>query len=145
MAKASIPPALRLEVIERAHKRCEYCHRPDNQDLNVYPHEIDHITARKHGGQTLAGNLAYACFDCNRFKGADLSSIDPHTGRVVQLFNPREQQWSRNFRLLPDGTIIPRTAAGRATLQLLHLNNFLQVRIRAALIADSALSLTRTR
>jgi 5-methylcytosine-specific restriction endonuclease McrA len=89
MAKAAIAPALRSIVIERARKRCEYCQRPDSQEINAYPHEVDHVTARKHGGQTTAENLAYACFDCNRHKGTDLSSIDPRTGRIVQLFNPR--------------------------------------------------------
>ena len=53
MAKASIPPTLRSAVSERAQRRCEYCQRPDNQELNAYPHEVDHVTARKHGGQTI--------------------------------------------------------------------------------------------
>jgi hypothetical protein len=116
---------------------------PDNQELNPYPHEVDHITARKHGGQTTAENLAYACFDCNRHKGTDLSSIDPRTGRITRLFNPRVQRCDIHFRLQQDGAIIPRTAAGRTTIQLLHLNDPIQVQIRAALIAAGELNLNR--
>ena len=134
MAKAAIASALRAAVVERAGKRCEYCQSPDNPELNAYAHEVDHVTARKHGGPTIAENLAYACFDCNRRKGTDLSSIDPRTGKVVQLFNPRIHQWSTHFRLLPERTITSRTAAGRATMQLLHFNDPLRVQFRAALI-----------
>jgi hypothetical protein len=140
MARAIIPSLLRTEATERAQRRCEYCQRPDDRELNAYPHEVDHITARKHGGTTRAENLAYACFDCNRHKGTDLSSIDPQTGKVTQLFNPRTQRWSNHFRLSVDGTIISRTAAGRATTRLLHFNDPLRVQIRAALIAVGKLS-----
>jgi hypothetical protein len=140
MARAFIPSLLRAEAIERAQKRCEYCQRPDDRELNVYPHEVDHVTARKHGGTTEAKNLAYACFDCNRHKGTDLSSVDPRTGKVTQLFNPRTQRWSRPFRLHVKGTIMPHTAVGRATARLLHFDDPIRVQIRADLIAAGKLS-----
>jgi hypothetical protein len=89
------------------------------------------------------GNLAYACFDCNRHKGTDLSSIDPHTGKVTLLFNPRTQQWRDHFRLQADGTISARTAAGRATARLLSFNDPLRVQIRANLIAAGELNVKR--
>jgi hypothetical protein len=140
MAKGSIAPGLRSAVIERARKQCEYCQRPDSQEINAYPHEVDHLTARKHGGLTTAENLAYACFDCNRHKGTDLSSIDQRTGKIVQLFNPRTHQWSTHFRLRTDGMIHPRTAAGRATTQLLHFNDPIRMQFRAALIKAGELT-----
>jgi hypothetical protein len=143
MVKASIPPALRSAVSERARRRCEYCQRPDNQELNAYSHEVDHVTARKHGGQTILDNLAYACFDCNRHKGTDLSSIDPRTGKVIHLFNPRTQKWGKHFRLNADGMITSLTAVGRATVQLLHFNDFIRVQIRAELIAAGKLGVKR--
>src|SRR5687767_14594636 len=71
-----------------------------------FPHEPDHIVAFKHGGETVPENLALACFDCNRFKGSDIASVDPLSGDVTSLFNPRTQQWSEHFRLL-DGRILP--------------------------------------
>jgi 5-methylcytosine-specific restriction endonuclease McrA len=141
MSKAAIPSSLRAATIEQAEKRCEYCQQPDDRELNVYSHEVDHVTARKHGGETEAGNLAYACFTCNRHKGTDLASIDPHTGKVTQLFNPRTQRWRRHFQLCADGVILPRTAVGRATVALLRVNTPVRVQIRAALIVANKMHL----
>jgi 5-methylcytosine-specific restriction endonuclease McrA len=50
---------LRQLVYKRAMGRCEYCLM--HQDVSPYTHEIDHLIARKHGGQTVAENLALAC------------------------------------------------------------------------------------
>jgi 5-methylcytosine-specific restriction endonuclease McrA len=41
MTTPSIPLALRRQVIERAHEKCEYC--LIHQDGSIYSHEIDHI------------------------------------------------------------------------------------------------------
>lgn len=87
----------------------------------VFPHEPDHLIARKHGGTTVSKNLALACFDCNRFKGADIASVDRVTGELVGLFNPRTQRWSQHFRL-QNGRITPLTATGRVTEHVLRLN-----------------------
>jgi 5-methylcytosine-specific restriction endonuclease McrA len=115
-----ISQQLRNLVMRRANYRCEYC-RLHQDDEPVYPHEIDHIIAEKHAGSTQADNLAYACFYCNRYKGSDLASIDPLSGAIVPLFNPRTQIWAEHFAL--DGpVIIPLTAIGRTTVQLLKLN-----------------------
>lgn len=88
--KTRIPEQLREFVIERANYHCEYC-QLHQDDEPIYPHEIDHVIAEKHAGPTTAGNLALACFYCNRFKGTDIASIDPLTGAIVPLFNPRIQ------------------------------------------------------
>jgi hypothetical protein len=40
--------------------------------------------------------LALACCYCNRYKGPDLSGIDPNSGEVVPLFHPRRQQWDEH-------------------------------------------------
>lgn len=87
-----IPNPLRDLVIRRAEYRCEYC-LLHQEDEPIYPHEIDHIIAEKHSGPTQADNLAYACFYCNRFKGTDLASIDPLSGDITPLYNPRTQIW----------------------------------------------------
>jgi 5-methylcytosine-specific restriction endonuclease McrA len=114
-----VAPALRASVRERARHRCEYCliHEEDA----LFPHEIDHIVARKHRGQTRDENLAWACFACNGFKGSDIASIDIETGQIVPLFNPRKDKWSRHFRL-EGGHIIPLTSKGRVTEYLLQFN-----------------------
>jgi len=132
MNRSRISAALRREVRERAGKRCEYCLLAESQAF--FPHELDHLVALKHGGQTTAANLALACFDCNRFKGSNISSIDPATGDVVGLFNPRTERWAEHFRL-EGGQIIPLTAVGRATEKVLRLNLETRVQIREWLIA----------
>ena len=86
-----------------------------------FTHEPDHIIAEKHGGKTTIENLAFACFACNRFKGSDIASIDPATGDLAPLFNPRRDQWGDHFRL-NEGVIVALTAAGRATERLLKFN-----------------------
>jgi hypothetical protein len=126
-----IPDALRHQVIERAKGCCEYCLL--HQDDNVFSHEIDHIVAEKHHGETVLDNLCLSCLDCNRHKGSDLTSIDLQTGAVVLLFHPRRDNWSEHFRL--DGAkITPLTATGRVTVFLLDMNSDEQVAKRAGLI-----------
>ncbi|PZO13850.1 MAG: HNH endonuclease [Leptolyngbya foveolarum] len=106
-------------VLERASLACEYCLLPDS--LSFYPHEVDHVIALKHRGQTSAENLAYACWRCNRFKGSDLGSFDPQTGDFSFLFNPREQFWSEHFTP-SQGKITGRSQEGRTTAFLLKFN-----------------------
>jgi hypothetical protein len=95
MASNSISASLRHLVIERAQGRCEYC--LIHQDVSIYSHEVDHIIALKHGGQTIADNLALSCLPCNRHKGSDFATIDPNSGEIVPLFNPRRQIWEEHF------------------------------------------------
>ena len=119
MTRARISAALRREVRERAKERCEYCLLAESQVFD--PHEPDHLIALQHGGETSSANLALACFDCNRFKGTNIASLDPLTGELVALFNPRTHSWSEHFQL-KSFRIIPLTATGRATERLLRLN-----------------------
>jgi hypothetical protein len=93
------------------------------------PHEPDHTIACKHRGQTVAENLAWTCALCNRHKGSDIASIDLVTARVVRLFHPRRDRWTRHFRL-KEGRILPRTSVGRVTEFLLQLNRPDRVRVR---------------
>jgi hypothetical protein len=130
MSSTRISASLRREVRERARECCEYCLIAESQVF--FPHEPDHLIARKHGGKTLSENLALACFDCNRFKGADIASIDVVTGELVSLFNPRIERWPEHFRL-DSGRIIPLTATGRVTEKLLRFNLPVRVEIRARL------------
>ena len=109
-----IDESARLLVIERARRRCEYC--LVHEDNAGFPHQIDHIISRKHGGSSGIGNLAYACILCNRYKGADIASID-HSGRPIRLFDPRRDSWDEHFKL--DGPIIqPLTPVGEVTARI---------------------------
>jgi HNH endonuclease len=84
-------------------------------------HEIDHVIATKHGGETILENLALACLSCNRHKGSDLTSFDPQTNEVTRLFDPRSQIWSEHFEL-DRGRIRGISAIGRTTVKLLKFN-----------------------
>lgn len=127
-----LPAHLRALVVARARESCEYC--LVHADYAAFRHEIDHVIAVKHGGATDAGNLAYACAQCNRFKGSDVAALDPQTDEVVPLFNPRRQQWHEHFRL--DGPLIVSLSDfGRATERLLELNQIDRVLLRQELIA----------
>src|SRR5258705_13210634 len=119
MTPTRISAALRQQVRERAGQRCEYCLLAEVQAF--FPHEPDHIIAQKHGGESTLENLAFACFDCNRFKGSDIASFDPVTSELVPLFNPRRQRWHEHFGI-EGGRIIPLTPAGRVTESILRLN-----------------------
>lgn len=130
MSPARISPALRREVRERANGLCEYCLLPEEQAF--LPHEPDHIIATKHGGKSTTDNLALACFDCNRFKGSDIASIDPDSGELTPLFNPRRQEWNEHFSIA-GGRIHPRTATGRVTELVLKLNLPSRVEVREIL------------
>lgn len=127
-----VPARLRGWVVARARQRCEYC--LVHSEFAIFAHEIDHVIARKHGGATTAGNLAYACAQCNRFKGSDVAAPDPQSGDIVPLFNPRAQKWHAHFEL--DGpVIVPVSAIGRATERLLQLNQIDRLLLRKELIA----------
>src|SRR5215467_9409240 len=92
-----VPARLRARVRQRARQRCEY--RLIHEEDVGFPHEPDHIIASRHWGETDEDNLAWACHLCNNLKGSDLASVDIETGRVVRLFHPRRDRWSRHFRL----------------------------------------------
>ncbi len=120
MSVTYIPAALRRLIEERANRLCEYCLLP--ADITFFPHEIDHVIAEKHGGETNADNLAFTCWRCNRHKGSDLGSFDPDTGAFSFLFNPRTQQWDEHFKF-EELQIVGLTSEGRTTARLLQLNS----------------------
>ncbi len=122
-----IPAALRRRIQERAGGRCEYCLLAEEDAY--FSHEVDHIIAEKHNGETTFENLAWACFDCNRFKGSDLSSLDPVTKELTPLFNPRIDIWLENFQT-SHGLIKATTSIGAVTEKLLKLNLPARVEIR---------------
>lgn len=129
--------ALSDEVRARAQERCEYCRVP--QSAHLTPFQIDHIIARKHRGDTTSENLALACFPCNNFKGPNIASIDPTTGELTRLFNPRADTWDAHFALGRNGEVTSSTVLGRATIACLHMNGSDLVTLRALLIGEGAL------
>jgi hypothetical protein len=138
MSKTYISAPLRRLVYERAHKACEYCLIPE---IAVFAsHEIDHVIAEKHGGQTEADNLALSCVVCNKYKGSDLASIDPATREIIRLYHPRQDDWREHFQL-EAGSISPLTSIGQVTVQLLQINRPERVEERRLLWQANMLSI----
>ncbi|WP_066381115.1 MULTISPECIES: HNH endonuclease [unclassified Anabaena] len=119
MSSNSSRGELRKLVIERASGRCEYC--LINQKFSIYSHEVDHIIAVKHGGETTADNLALSCLSCNRHKGSDFATIDPINQEIIPLFNPRSQVWDEHF-YIEGARILGKTQVAQGTARLLQFN-----------------------
>lgn len=136
---AYVSPYLRQRVFERAEGRCEYCLTPNL--VVLVSHEVDHVIALKHGGLTEVDNLALSCTLFNKYKGSDLASVDPDTGAIVPLFNPRLDNWAEHFRI-DGGHITPLTPAARATARLLRLNASERMEERRLLSRAGALTLS---
>ena len=125
--------ATREFVRQRAAGRCEYCLlRQEHCDLT---HHVEHIVAKQHGGSDDTSNLALACHRCNLRKGPNLTAIDPVTREVVPLFHPRSSGWAEHF-ILERERIIGITAIGRATVQLLAMNDARRLELRAQFLSS---------
>jgi 5-methylcytosine-specific restriction endonuclease McrA len=122
--------AVRRAVAARAASRCEYCRLHSDDDAFAF--HVEHVIAIKHGGSSALENLAFACQHCNLHKGSNLSGIDPDTGAVTSLFHPRQQVWDDHFAF-SDHRIQGRTATGRATVQVLAMNDPDRVKLRMML------------
>jgi len=121
---------LREFVRERAGLRCEFCRLP--QAFSELRFHIEHVIPRQHRGSDEADNLALACPACNLHKGTNLTGIEPDTGQVVALFNPRADRWEGHFAL--EGLrVVGRTPKGRTTAWLLDMNDEARLRVRAIL------------
>jgi hypothetical protein len=103
------------------------------QHLDRPKFEVEHILPEKHGGLTVEGNLALACFFCNRFKGPNLSGIDPVTRLIRQLFDPRLGVWREHF-FWEGAHLRGYTPEGRATIAVLRINDPPRVAFRELLI-----------
>jgi hypothetical protein len=116
-----IPESLRKFVIHRACFRCEYC-RLLAED-SFFPFHIDHIVSVKHGGKTIAKNLAYTCQICNWNKGSDIATfLEDDLRTPIRFFNPRIDIWDDHFEIEPTGFVSDKTEIGAATIKILNLN-----------------------
>jgi HNH endonuclease len=123
--------AVRERVRSRAGYRCEYC-LLKQEHLPFASFQVEHSIPRKHGGDSDPTNLALACDRCNSHEGANLTGIDPETGEITALFNPRQHSWEEHFRL-SDVIIVGLTAVGRTTMRVLNMHEERRLRLRALL------------
>jgi 5-methylcytosine-specific restriction endonuclease McrA len=115
-------------VRRRANFLCEYCHT--NERWQYVRFTIDHIIPNENDELE---NLALACFHCNRFKSNKTQIFDMESNAIIQLFNPRRQNWQEHFEWSEDSLkIVHKTAIGRVTIAVLQLNRERILRIREA-------------
>lgn len=129
MPDSRVTNRLRQQVWERANGCCEYCR--SQEMFATEPFSVDHIIPRAKGGATRLDNLAYACLGCNSYKSSLIQAVDPATGEMALLFNPRQQSWHDDFAWSADLTeILGITPSGRATINALKLNRANLVNLR---------------
>jgi len=129
--------SVRQFIRNRAEHCCEYCKLPQTA-APLFSFHIEHIRAKQHGGDDADSNLCLACPDCNRHKGPNLSSIDPDTQEVTRLFDPRSDKWNEHFSWKA-AFLVGQTECGRATVQLLKMNDADRVEMRVAILSRNEL------
>lgn len=107
---------------QRADYLCEYCHSSEEGSTTRFT--IDHAQPRSLAGSDDLNNLILACHRCNMRRYNFTTGIDPKTGSVVSLFNPRVMSWSEHFAWSVDRLrIVGLTEIGRATCNRLDMND----------------------
>ncbi len=124
--------ALRAFVRERAGRRCEYCHLPE-EDAGTLSFQVEHIIAKQHGGTDDPDGLCYACAQCNWAKGPNLAGL--LGGKLHRLFNPRKQNWRRHFRW-EQTLLVGKTKTGIVTVQVLNINDPARIMLRENLLFE---------
>ena len=97
---------------------------------------MEHIIPRAKGGTSVQDNLALACQGCNNHKYNKVEAVDPVTGHLVPLYNPRHDRWDTHFAWSDHyALIVGLTPTGRATVEALYLNREGVVNLRRLLYA----------
>ncbi len=134
MSRTHIPRAIRDRVSAEARYRCGYC--LSAAAIIGMPLEVDHLIPEALGGLTVEDNLWLACSLCNDHKNDRIAALDPTTGELVRLFDPRHQIWKEHFSWTTGGDqIIGLTPTGRATVVALNLNRPVLVLARRAWVS----------
>ena len=129
--RRKISELLQLQVRQQSNFLCEYCHASENWQYVKFT--VDHIKPRSIGGDDSFENLALACFHCNRRKTNRSLAIDPESNESVSLFNPRQNNWNKEFIWSSSELyLLGQTAIGRATIAALDLNRDRVIAIRQA-------------
>lgn len=121
---------IKQQVRDRAGHRCEYC-QLSQADSPLAALHIEHVRPKKHGGDDGLNNLALACIDCNLHKGPNIAGIDPESGQITPLFNPRTDLWDDHFEWQAI-YIVGKSAIGRTTIAVLDLNADDQLALRSS-------------
>ena len=123
-----IPDGLSRLVRERAGGRCHYCRT--SQGLQAALFHVGHVVPSSQGGPAALANVCLICPSCIWGKGDATKAVDPPSGSLFPLFNPRVDRWQDHFSV--NGVeIVGRTGTGRATVTQLDMNSEPRLRIRA--------------
>jgi 5-methylcytosine-specific restriction endonuclease McrA len=134
MPDSRISERQRRTVVERAGGCGEYCRSPLKYSPD--PFATEHIVPRSLGGWTRLDNLALACLGCNGYKYNRVEFLDPSSEKIVPLFHPRKDRWSKQFAWNEACThLIGLSPTGRATIEALRLNRPNLVNLRRVLFA----------
>ena len=129
-----VPADLRRQVRDHFANCCAYCHTAE--DLTVAIFEFEHIVPRSAGGESIFGNICFACPTCNRYKADRSTATDPHTQQDVALFHPHRDDWKDHFAWNDETTeITALTATARATIAALRMNRPQLIRVRRMWVA----------
>lgn len=127
--------SLKEQVAERASHCCEYC--LSQVFFSSSPFSIEHIIPKAKGGSNDLDNLALACQGCNNSKYTYTSVVDPISGELALIYNPREHIWSDHFQWSKDFMLlIGLSPTGRATIEQLKLNRLGVINQRRILHKD---------
>lgn len=103
-------------------------------DLREYEHRS---FPQSRGGTDEEENLWLTCSFCNNAKSDHVQGYDALTENFVPLFNPRKHIWSEHFTWKADDKafIIGLTPCGRATIQVLKINEGQALRFRRLMVS----------
>ena len=125
--------SIKTAVRERAKHCCEYCLASILFSTDFF--SIEHILPVSKGGSSELANLAFSCQRCNIHKFTATHAIDPATGLMASLYNPRKDIWNEHFEWYENYTIIRGISpTGRATEKRLVLNRIGIVNLRQLLV-----------
>ena len=129
---ANITKKTKFFIAQRAAFCCEYCISQEKYAPDYF--SIEHIMPQAKKGTNAIENLAFSCLACNSHKYTHTHTIDPISGILVPLYNPRTDIWDNHFRWNNDFSLITGiTPIGRATIEKLHLNRISLVNLRLVL------------
>ncbi|MBA3532087.1 MAG: HNH endonuclease, partial [Ardenticatenales bacterium] len=98
----AVSARVRARVAVAAQHRCGYCQT--QEVVSGIPLTLEHLHPSARGGTDDEENLWFSCRLCNEAKGVLAEALDPETGAMVPLFNPRREQWSAHFAWVTGAT-----------------------------------------
>jgi len=102
-----------------------------HQSLQGAIFHVEHTIPASRGGLSTLENLAWCSPSCNLHKSDRMQAVDPQTGQLAPLFNPRQDDWNEHFGWL-DFHLTGRSPTERATIAALKHNTERRILIRRA-------------